>query len=70
MNALMKLKEKFNEGNLYVDICNPDVSDKLLLLLNKLIFLYLETRRCKCYTLNIMYSKTSLIIEYIEHNYY
>ena len=26
---------------------------------NKLIFLYLKTRRCKCYTLNIMYSKTS-----------
>ena len=22
---------------------------------NKLIFLYLETRHCKCYTLNIMY---------------
>ena len=24
---------------------------------NKLIFLYLKTRHCKCYTLNIMYIK-------------
>ena len=35
-------------------VCKVDIE---LYCINKLIFLYLKARRCKCYALNIMYIK-------------
>ena len=69
MNCIIAIKRHLVNGNTvfrYIPhrliIClQHDIVIKIKISQNKLISLYLKTRRCKCYAINIMYIKLGCI---------